>query len=55
MAHRGERQVFTEFYVRPLLDKPSVWRRVGVAFALIGVLLVLAALLGARADGPGVI
>jgi hypothetical protein len=51
MARRAARRPFTEFYVKPVLDKPVAWRRIGVAFALVGVAFVVAALAGATMDG----
>jgi hypothetical protein len=51
MARRMARRPFTEFYVKPVLDKPLTWRRVGVAFVLVGVAFAVAALVGATMDG----
>jgi hypothetical protein len=50
MAFRAARRPFTEFYVKPILDKPGAWRRIGVVFALVGMAFVIGALLGATMD-----
>jgi hypothetical protein len=51
MARRAARRPFTEFYVKPVFEKSLTWRRHGVAFALVGVAFVVAALAGATMDG----